>query len=133
MKKDQKDVLDIFNNLKKLLDSKPPMDEMFEEVRMMKFKIRPISGDISLLYFKDTRIIETLWSLGKLDEIFQKEFNNLTKTQKDVMFRIFDKFYQQFQEELNSSSAAKIGKKTDLSQVIEMEIFKELPAKKKVN
>lgn len=131
-KKNSKDVVEIFSSLKKILSTKPPIQEMFAEVRMMKFKIKPISGDISLLQLKNSHLIETLWSLGKLDEVFQKEFNNLSKNQKEVFFHMFDNLHQQFQNQLNKMSINP-EMKSKLPQILEMEIFKEISAGKKLN
>ncbi len=131
-KRQSRDVVDIFTNLKKVFNSKPSKGEMFEEVRMMKFKIKPISGDISLLHLKNYNLIETLWSLGKLDEMFQREYQNLPNDQREVFFRIFDNLYQQFQEELNKISVTP-EKRTNLSHSLEMEIFKDATSKKKSN
>jgi len=130
----RKDVLDILSNFKQMLDRKPEVETMFDEVRMMKFKIKPISGDISILHLKNNKLIEILWSLGKLDEIFQKEYRKLTVPQKEVFFRAFDTLYQQLQSQLNTVNLAK-EKKTPQTQssVFEMEIFKESTGIKKVN
>lgn len=132
IKKNGKDVVEIFHELKKVLAAKPSTKVMFEEIRMMKFKIRPISGDVSLLQFDNSRLIETLWSLGKLDETFQKEFQRLSKDQKEVFFRMFDELYLQFQSQLNKISVRPEAK-SSIPQMLEMEIFKDLTAKKRVN
>ena len=131
-KKSDTDVLKIFSNLKKTIENRPPAAEMYEEVRMMKFKIRPLAGDISLVNIKDQYFIETLWSLGKLDEVFQKEFKKLDANQKEVFFRIFDEMYQNFQSQLNRLSL-RAGKAAARPQIFEMEIFKDIPAGKKMN
>lgn len=127
-KKNNKDVLQLFHNLKKILDDKPSMKTMFEEVRMMQFKIRPISGDISLLHLKNERLLEVVWSLGKLDEVFQKEYLSLSHSQKDVFFRFFDELYKQFEDQLNRINL-KPEKVQSLHQVMEMEIFKDITKK----
>lgn len=132
MKKNNRDVISIFSNFKKILEAKPSINTMFDEVRMMKFKVKPISGDISLLELKDNRLIETLWSLGKLDEVFQREFKRLTVSEKEVFFRIFDNLYQRFQNQLNTVHLGR-EKKPNTPQILEMEIFKEAPVKKKAN
>ena len=106
------------------LNNKPPDDEMYEEVRMMKFKIKPVVGDIALLDLQNHRFIEILWSLGKLDEFFQKYYSRVKKSEQDMFFKLLDNLYQKYQTDLNS---------LDLKQEIapkaingfEMEIFKD--------
>lgn len=132
IKKNKKDVLEIFNRLKKILAAKPSIQDMVSEVRMMKFKVKPITGDVSFLQLNNKHLIETLWSLGKLDETFHKEFRYINANQKEVFFRIFDDLYQQFQSQLNKVNI-KSELKTNLPQLLELEIFKELPTNKRSN
>ena len=132
VKKNNKDVVDIFSKLKKTLDVKPTMEKMYEEVRMMRFKIKPISGNIFLLKLKNRNLIETLWGLGKLDEVFQQEYKNVSSDQQEAFFRYFDNLYQHFQERLNNISASS-ELKTNLPQVLEMEIFKDKAARQRAN
>lgn len=132
IKKNKKDVLEIFNRLKKILAAKPPIQAMVSEVRMMKFKVKPIAGDVSFLQLNNKHLIETLWSLGKLDETFHKEFRYINADQREVFFRIFDDLYQQFQNQLNKVNI-KSELKTNLPQLLELEIFKELPTNKRSN
>lgn len=131
-KKNSRDVLEIFSALKKILGAKPPIEKMYEEIRMMRFKIKPISGDISLLQLKNRGLIETLWGLGKLDEVFQTEYDKLANDQKEVFFRLFDNLYQQLQNQLNKINVSP-EVRSNLPQILEMEIFKDTPAKKKAN
>ena len=132
VKKNNRDILEFFSSLKKTLGAKPPIEKMYEEIRMMRFKIRPISGDVFLLQLKNRGLIETLWGLGKLDEVFQREYNKLADEQREVFFRLFDNLYQQFQNQLNKINVNP-EVKTNLSQFLEIEIFKDIPTKKKVN
>ena len=132
VKKNNRDILEFFSSLKKTLGAKPPIEKMYEEIRMMRFKIRPISGDVFLLQLKNRGLIETLWGLGKLDEVFQREYNKLADEQREVFFRLFDNLYQQFQNQLNKINVNP-EVKTNLSQFLEIEIFKDIPTKKKIN
>lgn len=131
-KKRNHDVLAIINDFKKIIDSKPSATKMMEEVRMMKFKVRPIQGDISEFNLKNDRLLEMLWSLGKLDEFFQKELTDLPTKEKKVFVRIFDGLYQQFQSELNGINLKK-NKFGNPPPVLEMEIFREKHTIKKIN
>ena len=132
VKKNSKDVVEILSNLKKALGVRPPLEKMYEEIRMMRFKIKPISGDIFLIQLKNQRLIETLWSLGKLDDVFQKEYKMLDSEQKETFFRLFDNLYQQFQDQLNKINI-KPEVRSTLPQVLEMEIFKDMSTNKKMN
>jgi len=124
MKNKKDNVSKIVQDFQALVKHKPSMEEMFFEVRMMKFKIRPLSGDILSVDLNDRKFIEVLWNLGKLDQFFQKKYPGLTRREKEIFVRIFDDLYAKYQTELNQIRLIRknISKK---SQILEMEIFKE--------
>jgi len=133
MKKTSKDIISLFGNIQKVISSKPTINQMFEEVQMMKFKIKPIQGDLMSFNLKNEQFIESLWSLGKLDEFFFKEVPSLSKKEKEVFMRIFDSLYFKYQQLLNQTNLQQ--KKVNLTKtgLLELEIYKERKMKKKVN
>lgn len=132
-KKSDSDVLYLLRNFQRdILEKKPAAEKMYEEVRMMHFKIRPIQGDISLLNLNDNQLIEILWSLGKLDEFFQKEIKKLAPKQKEFFFRYFNNLQQKFQDRLNKLNL-KQERIIERSAIFELEIFRERLLKKKIN
>ncbi len=128
-KQNNKDILQVLANFKKILDHKPDALHMYNEVLMMKFKIKPLQGDISLFNVKNNRLIEVLWSLGKLDELFQKEYRQLPSSEQKIFFRAFNEMHNRLQGELNEINL-KTEQLSNLSPVVEMEIFKENLQKK---
>ena len=129
-KKNHTDVLDlVYSFQKKILENKPPQEQMYLDVRMMQFKIRPLQGDVSLLNLKNEHFIEILWSLGKLDEFFQGHIKQVSNKQKNTFYKLFDELYARFQNELNKINLQK-EKSNDISAGFEMEIFKDRAMKK---
>lgn len=131
-KKESKDVIEIASRFQKTLINKPTPAQMLEEIRMMKFKVRPTQGDITIVDLNDSRFIETIWSLGKIDELFQKEYLKLSTKKKGIFFSIFDNLYQKLQSDLNSLNLRR-EKNTKTTTPFEMEIFRERPIGKKAN
>ncbi len=129
--KNEIDVLKIFDNFHRTLQKKPSQKQMMDEVRMMKFKVRPMQGDALLFNMFDERLIEVLWNLGKLDELFHSQYQKLSQKNKQLFFRIFDSMYEKLQSELNRINLRR-DKASNISPVVEIEIFKER-AKKKLN
>lgn len=111
------------------IKNKPKTQVMYKEIRMMRFKIKPIQGDLSAIDLKNEHFIETLWSLGKLDEFFQVEYPKLDKKNQEVFIKIFDDLYHQYQQELNHINIFK-GSPTNKSKTLELEIFKEMKNRK---
>jgi hypothetical protein len=128
-----KDILSLFNNIQKIISSKPKINQMFEEVQMMKFKIKPIQGDLMSFDLRNEKFIENLWSLGKLDEFFHKEFPGLSRKEKEIFMRIFDNLYFKYQEELNQINLQPTRMALTKSGLLELEIYKEGRLRKKVN
>ena len=133
VKKTSKDILSLFNGIQKIISTKPNTNQMFEEVQMMKFKIKPIQGDVSAFNLKNERFIESLWSLGKLDEFFHKEFPHLSKKEQEVFLRIFDNLYFKYQQQLNQINLQPAKTSLTKTGLLELEIFKEGMLRKKVN
>ncbi len=128
-KKSENDFLQLLSRFQKKLDSHPTYQQMYEELRMMNFKIRPLQGDLSLFNLSDERLVELLWKLGKLDEFFQKEYQQLDGKEKNVLVRYIDSMHDEFQKQLNRLNL-RAEKPSGVSSLIEMEIFKESTKKK---
>lgn len=126
------DMLNLFKSFKKdVLDNKLSHEQMVRDVYMMKFKIRPLQGDVSKLDFSNTIFVETIWRLGKMDDFIEKYLHTIDKNQEHAFFHYFEGIYQQLQNTLNSlhfgSQTGDIFVKRDF---VEMEIYKERKNKK---
>ena len=133
MKKINKDIISLFGDIQKVISSKPTTNQMFEEVQMMKFKIKPIQGDLMSFNLKNEQFIESLWSLGKLDEFFFREVPTLSKKEKEIFMKFFDSLYFKYQQQLNQSNLQQRILTLKRTGLLELEIYKERKLKKKVN
>lgn len=123
------DVLEVINSFQKSLNKKPSQEKMYEEIKMMKFKVRPIQGNLSEVNLNNEKFVETLWSLGKLDEFFQKEFYRLSAKNKNLFMKIFEDIYEKYQQDLNKINL-QWEKSPRRQHFLEVEIFKEIRNKK---
>ena len=126
-------ILELFQTFQKNLEVRPSLETMYEEVRMMRFKIKPIQGDVGLLNLNNQQLIEVLWQLGKLEEFFQKQFNKLTPAQKEVFFNFFSEMHNKFQNKLNQLNLKSGKNLPTTASFFEMEIIKERQETKKPN
>lgn len=108
-----------------VLANKPAPAEMYHEVRMMNFKVRPVEGDISQLDFGNKEFIDALWSIGKLDEFFRLEISRISKDEKEAFFRLVDEMRTNFQIQLNKANLASSRLGGSTRSVFEVEIIKE--------
>lgn len=97
---------------------------MYDEVRMMKFKIRPLQGDISVINLHDNSFIEILWSLGKLDEFYHLNVEKISQTEQETFYKLVDEMYDRFQEQLNTLDL-KHERFPQSASSFEMEIYKD--------
>lgn len=129
-KKITNDIIEMITRFQgKILKKKPSANRMYSEIRMMRFKIRPLQGDISLLNLKNSQFIEILWSLGKLDEFFHQKYKKVATRDRKLFLKLFDDIHDKFQKELNALNL-KPERNVESSQTFEMEIFKERLGKK---
>jgi len=132
-KKDSpQDMLSLFKSFKTdVLDKKQTHEQMVLDVYMMKYKIRPLQGDISKLNFSNITLVETIWQLGKMDDFIEKHIHKIDKKQEHAFFHYFEGMYKQLQNTLNTlhfdANKGDIFAKRDF---IEMEIYKERKNKK---
>lgn len=129
------DMMSLFQSFKKdVLDKKPNHEQMMREVYMMKFKIRPLQGDVSKLNFSNATFVETIWQLGKMDDFIEKHLRKLDKKQEFAFFHYFDGMYKQLQDTLNNLHLnGQTGDTLVKRDFIEMEIFKERKNKRLSN
>ena len=110
---------------KNIIKNKPSLKEMYDQVRMMRYKIKPLQGDISYLNLKNREFIEILWHLGKLDDFFNENKKDLSIKQKEIFYDFFENLYSKLQTQLNSLDL-KIKKSINMPLIIEMEIIREI-------
>lgn len=130
--KNRIDLVDSLKNMQKILTNRPQYKEMLAEVQMMRFKIKPIMGNITEINLQDLQLIEILWSLGKLEEFFKRDYDRIPVKQRGSFLRIFDSIRGQLQENLGQLNIRQNNPQST-SRLIEMEIVKEIPHKKQIN
>ena len=130
--KNRIDLVDSLKNMQRILDNRPQYKEMLAEVQMMRFKIKPIFGNITEINLQDLHLIETLWSLGKLEEFFNRDYDRIPVKQRGSFLRIFDAIKGRLQEKLNKIDIRQNNPQST-SPLVEMEIVKENPLKRQIN
>lgn len=104
---------------------KPSKEIMMEEIKMMNFKVKPVSGDIFSLTKKDIGFVESLWKLGKVEEMVADKIDNLEENEKDIFFNYLDDLQVRTQQEIAVAISQLPKKEQKKMQYLELEIFKE--------
>lgn len=131
MKKGNLHIDRILNTFQSILKHKPSQKIMIKDIHMMKFKIKPVSGDVSHLNMTNDNFIELVWSMGKLEEIMQKAYYKLDNNGQKMLVQVFDNLFEQFQERLNKVSVrGGFTADSDEKNKLEIEIYKDTPTSK---
>lgn len=121
---------DVFEKLKQfqvmLESNRLSSEEMLHEIRMMNFKLRPLSGEIAELDFSNEGFLHALWKLGKLDELFRREFGSLHEDDRELFFRLVDEMRLKLQYELNRATVWHKDMPDKKRPQYEVEIIKDL-------
>lgn len=119
-------IIDELVNFQKKLEEKPSLEEMFNQIKMMNFSFRPVQGSIIGLNIKNKHFIEILWSLGKLDEFFNKKIDSLkSETEKEKFINFFTKIYDAYKDKLNYFGSQLINEDFNKDNPLEVEILKK--------
>lgn len=112
-------------------NAKPSHKQMLEDVKMMRFKIRPVFGDIAILAKKDIGFLEALWKIGKMEEIINHEIIKLNTVEKEIFFH----YWQNKHQLTNKASFNLSNKPIDDKQhaaVLEIEVVKTDAVRKNI-
>lgn len=120
--------LDIIRYISTEIDGKStPLEVKIRDVQMMRFKVRSLIGDISLVDRMDQEIIESLWKIGKIDQIISEHIDTISEDDQETLMAYFESMESHMRESIRHSFELKpISNK---QQTLKLEIFKdaELP------
>ncbi len=105
--------------------SLPAKDIMLQDIKMMNFKVKPVSGDIFSLAKKEIVFLQSLWKLGKIDEIVTDKIDLLDQDEQDVFFNYMEDLQQRTQNDIASSIQQLPKRDQKKMKVLEFEIFKD--------
>lgn len=108
-------------------NARPSKEKMLEEIKMMNFKIRPIVGDVFEIAKRKEIFLESLWKIGKIEQIISGIMNKLTEEERDMFLQFMERLQSQMEEKLTSflsNPSQSFDEKKEIT-ILELEIFKE--------
>lgn len=111
----------------------PNREQMLHEVKMMNFKIRPVSGDIFKLAKQNNNLMESLWRIGKIEDVVMRAYDNLDRRELKTFFNYMDHLEAQMQYKIIGSVDDELDDVQKDLRSITMEVFRERPLKRNVN
>lgn len=100
-------------------------EQMIEEIKMMKFKIRPISGDVFYLITHDMGFLESIWRMGKIEEIVSQSIDKLDAREKDILYKYLDDLEWRAQQKIMSTIENLPYVEQNKVRLIQLEVFKD--------
>lgn len=119
-------VLDLIKKITlEVENARPSRERMIEDVKMMNFKIRPLIGDIFELTRKEVGFLESLWKIGKIEEIVAGGINELNNREKEIFLRYLENFQKQMERRISSIIKQLPPEESKNINILELEVFKE--------
>lgn len=109
----------------------PTRDEMISDIKMMKFKIRSISGNIFDLTNQKFGFVESLWRVAKIEEIVAGAIDTFNDKDREILFRFLDNLEMSVQEKIFAMVDQLPPDDRERARVLKVEIFREPHIKKK--
>lgn len=123
-------VLEIINKIKKEIEEvRIPREKMIQELKMMNFKIKPVIGDLFQAAQKQDLFLESLWKIGKIDEIVSFYSDRLSEEEKKVLFQYLENFKQT--KTINSLPLSEKNLPHEEITVLEVQLYKKSSINKK--
>lgn len=134
MNKKRETFFKVLQELKDILNKKPTLKEMKEEVRLMGFHIRPLDGNPAIISeLKNDKLIEALWTLGKIDILMEKNFHRLTNEQKKIILQSIEQIEKKNDLTLPIEKLPSIRNKGNKASYLMIEIFRKSHLKNSIN
>jgi len=129
---DSNKVLDLIKKITfEVEKTRPSREKMIEEIKMMKFKIRSLAGDIFDLTKEETGFLESLWKIGKIDRIINEGLSKLSESEKETFFQYLGNFHHRIEKKLSSAIKKLSPEEIENIKVVELEVFRERKARRK--
>ena len=123
----KKSALDIIKQIMDEVENTlPTQDMMLMDVQMMGFKIRQITGDSDSLSRIDGQVIESLWRVGKIDQIISASFDHLDEDNQGRLLDYLRTIEMRTEESLQHviRTKRKPGQRTN--KLLKLEVFKNI-------
>lgn len=105
--------------------ARPSKREMLEDIKMMKFKIRPVTGDIFTLKDKDIGFLQSLWKLARIEELVGGQVERLSGGEKEIFFSYLEDLQLKTEEKIALAIRRLPVKEKKNIKVLELEVFRE--------
>lgn len=117
---------------REVLENRPSIAVMRDDIRMNKLKVRPYAGDLFQLNMSNPKFIATLWGLLKLDEFVLRTEKSLPKAEADLFYTLMLQHRANLQAEISKLDMRMPHlRHKDTEHHIAMEIFREAPKRRK--
>lgn len=124
-KKNKTKAIDVIEMvLKEVEMTSPAKAKMISDIKMMSFKVRPVSGDIFALINHDPGFLKTLWRIGTIDKILNEHIEKLEETEQEKVFRYLEYLESKNQKFLEDKFGSLSPQEKEKISTIKLEIFK---------
>lgn len=117
---------DVINKIiRQIQQAQPTREEMLEDIKLMKFKIKPLSGDINNINGVDNSFIESLWRIGRIDLILKTHFNKLSDEEKASVVQFLKHLEEKTEDGVRHDIDALSPQQKKQAQILKLAIFRD--------
>lgn len=104
----------------------PPHTQMITDLKMMRFKIRPLAGDLFSLSQKTSgSLFVSLWRIGKIEETVRLAFEILEEGEMEALFDYVDELQKRFNQGFGYDENGTFFADARPTRLLKLEIFRE--------
>lgn len=103
----------------------PTKKQLISDLKMMSFKVRPLSGDLfSISANTDISLLTSLWRIGKIEEVVKVAIDVLSESEMDSFFRYLDELQERLGNNANLDDIQPVRKRAS-RKLVKLEIFRD--------
>lgn len=123
--KEKRSAVDLIRRIATEIEGVTPAKQtMIADLKMMNFKIRPLSGDLfSLSTTPDMAFLLSLWRIGKIEEIVKTALQTLDDIEMESFFDYLEWLEERLQHHPQNVQASLTD--NTKSQLVKLEVFRD--------
>lgn len=103
----------------------PTKKQIIADLKMMSFKVRPLSGDLfSISANSDISLLTSLWRIGKIEEVVRIAVDVLSESEMESFFHYLDDLQERLGSVTDTNDSQPVRQRAS-QKLVKLEIFRD--------
>lgn len=112
----------------------PTATQMIAELKMMQFKIRPLTGDLfDLTSVHTLPFLTSLWRIGKIEEVVRTAADTLEESELETLFDYVDSLQDKLDNGFGYDEKGSFVALANPTKLLKLEVFRDADIDRFVN